>query len=89
MAERAAGPIIPIPAADPLFVDTLRAGLEAYIRGDYRRAGDAFLDAAAIAGYRPEAETWALLGMRLDHAVVVGTLVSRDASEPTGQTVTR
>jgi hypothetical protein len=82
-------PIVPVPASDPLFVDTLRAGLEAYVRGDYRRAADAFLDAAAIAGYRPEADLWGLLGIKLDHAVTTHALVSRDAAQPVTTAVQR
>jgi hypothetical protein len=80
MAAASSPSVVPVPAADPLFVDTLRAGLEAYVRGDYLRAGAAFQDAAAISGYRPEADAWATLGMVLEHAVEKRELVSRDAA---------
>jgi hypothetical protein len=72
--------IVPVPAADPLFVDTLRAGLESYVRGDYRRASEYLLDAAAVAGARPEAKVWAVAGATLQALLTVGELVSRDAA---------
>lgn len=71
---------VPIPAADVLFVETLRSGLAAYIRGDYRRASERFGDAAAVAGYRPDAVAWANLSHVLELTQVDRTLVSRDAA---------
>jgi hypothetical protein len=79
--------VVPIPAADALFVDVLRAGLAAYVRGDYSRAANYFQDAAAMAGYRPEAEAWAVLGVQLEHAVLNRDLVSRDVAFQTADEV--
>jgi hypothetical protein len=72
--------VVPIPASDPLFVDTLRSGLEAYSRGDYRRAHERFGDAAAVGGYRPDAAAWAVLSVALEAILANGGLVSRDAA---------
>lgn len=73
-------PIVPIPAADALYCDALRLALRCYERGDYRRAADLFQDAAAVAGYRPDALAFAELGQALDRAVRSAALVSRDAA---------
>lgn len=73
-------PIVPIPAADALYVDALRLALRCYERGDYRRAADLWQDAAAVAGYRPEAVIFADLGRALDLALRSAVLVSRDAA---------
>jgi hypothetical protein len=69
-----------VPAADVLFVDTLRAALESYVVGDYRRAAAYFQDGAAVAGYRPESVLWANLGRELQLSVDTGELRSRDAA---------
>lgn len=80
VADAAPRKAFPAPCADPLFVDTLRAALHAYEVGDYRRAADYFQDAAAVAGYRPEAALWATAGLQLEACVKAGDLRSRDAS---------
>ena len=72
--------IVPSPAADALFVDALRLALRCYERGDYRRAAALWQDAAAVAGYRPEAVICADLGRALDLAISTGAVVSRDAA---------
>jgi len=72
--------IVPIPAADALFTDTLRAGLEAYLRGDYTRAANYWLDAAAVAGHRPDAPMWAELGASLEQRLVERALVNTHAA---------
>lgn len=73
-------PIIPVPASHPLLVDLLRAALDCYIRGDYRRAANYWQDAAALAGDRPEALMWATLGAQLELHLVADELVNRDAA---------
>jgi len=80
-------PLVPIPAADALFVDVLRAALRCYELGDYRRAADYFEDAAACAGHRPEAMAWATLGATLKLHLHDGAIVSRDVTWPTEPTV--
>jgi hypothetical protein len=72
--------IVPIPAADALYVDALRVALHCYERGDYQRAANLFQDAAALAGYRPEALAFAELGAALETALKTRALVSRDAA---------
>ena len=72
-----ARPIVPIPAADALFTDTLRAALAVYIRGDYARAAELFQDAAAVAVSRPDARLCKFVGMCLQSYVVDGELASR------------
>jgi len=75
-------PLVPIPAADALFVDVLRAAARCYELGDYRRAADYFQDAAACAGHRPDAMIWADLGRALNGYLHDGVLVSRDVTWP-------
>lgn len=83
MVERTELPArVEIPAADSLYVNTLRAALASYERGDYRRAADLFGDAAAVGGRRPEAAIWAVIGASLELALLDGALVSRDAALP-------
>jgi len=73
-------PVVPIPAADPLFVDVLRCALRAYELGDYARAARYFADAAALGGYRPESSVWAKLSASIEARLEAADLVSRDAS---------
>jgi hypothetical protein len=80
-------PTVPIPAADALFVDVLRAALRCYELGDYRRAADYFEDAAACAGHRPDAMAWASLGATLKLHLFDGVLFSRDVTLPIESTV--
>lgn len=75
-------PLVPVPASHALLVDLLRAALECYIRGDYRRAANYWQDAAALAGGRPEALMWATLGAQLELHLAGEELVSRDAAHP-------
>lgn len=82
-------PIVPIPASHALLVDLLRAALDCYIRGDYRRAANYWQDAAALAGNRPEALMWATLGAQLELHLAGEELVSRDAAFPTFDEVRR
>jgi hypothetical protein len=80
-------PIVPIPASDPLLVDCLRAGLEAYVRGEYADAAQRFLDASAIAQHRPEHMAWRLVGVVLDSAIAGLTLPTDRAMPPAGDEV--
>jgi hypothetical protein len=70
-----AGPLV---TADPLVAHTCRAALEAYLRGDYRRAAERLLDARAICTGRPDWAPFESLLATLEFQLASGALVSRD-----------
>ena len=70
-------PIVPVPACDPVLTELLRAATECYIRGDYQRAVDLWLDAAAVARTRPDATLWLLLADQFDALLKARHLRSR------------
>lgn len=72
----------PLDHADPLAVHTLRAGLEAYIRGDYHQASERFLDAQAVMRHRADAVPFISLTNTLQALLDNGSLVSHDATVP-------
>jgi hypothetical protein len=68
----------PLATADPLVAHTTRAALEAYLRGDYRRAAERLLDARPICAGRPDWAPFESLLATLEFQLASGVLVSRD-----------
>lgn len=72
----------PIDHADPLLADTLRAGLESYIRGDYQAALDRLLDAQAFSRHRADTTPLIAFAATLEGMIDAGTLASHDVTMP-------
>lgn len=68
----------PLVESDPLVAHILRAAVECYIRGDFHRAANYLLDAAAAGPLLPGIAGLRAFAFELEHQLAEGALVSRD-----------